>query len=147
MAFCFALSRFSPSLPSFLSPSLASGISDTAAALQKQGLPPEFTDERTDRTALRDGRSVRANHGKMSIRRDQSKHLFSQKEPPGLGLLRRFKTRPEKRRDRVGCFSPVALETIVLPSSFLPCIPSHNALKSKLPSDKADWSGVRKRRG
>lgn len=144
MAFCFARSRFSPSL---LSCFLASGITDTAAALQKHGLPPEFTDERTDPAAQRDGWSVRANHGKMSIRRDQSKHVFSEKEPPRPGLLRQFKTRPEKRRDRVGCFSPVALETIVLPSSFLPCIPSHNALKSKLPSDKADWSGVRKRRG
>lgn len=29
--------------------------------------------------------------------------------------------------------APVAVETIVLPSSFLPCIPSHNAMKSKLP--------------
>lgn len=39
------------------------------------------------------------------------------------------------------------METIVLPSSFLPCIPSHNAMKSKLPSDKAGRSGVWKRRG
>lgn len=37
------------------------------------------------------------------------------------------------------------METIVLPSFFLPCIPSHNALKSKLAFDKAleDCLGMR----
>lgn len=40
----------------------------------------------------------------------------------------------------------VAMETIVLPSSFLLCIPAHNAMKTKLPFNKADWSGVRKRK-
>lgn len=44
-------------------------------------------------------------------------------------------------------FCPVASVTIVLPSSFLACIPPHNALKSKLPFDKADWSCARTRRG
>lgn len=41
--------------------------------------------------------------------------------------------------------TPVVTETIVLPSFFLPCIPSHNALKSKLAFDKAleDCLGMR----
>lgn len=72
-------------------------------------------------------------------------------------LLQKQTAQPESvrchhlRQDRSsrlgGFFSLVAMETIVLPSSFLPCIPLHNAMKSKLPFDKADWSGVWKRRG
>lgn len=51
------------------------------------------------------------------------------------------------KQDWVGFFSLVAMETIVLPSSFLPCIPPHNAMKSKLPFDKSrlEWCMEKKR--
>lgn len=84
----------------------------------------------------------------MNYGRRQSKYL-SFKETPQPQSIHYDDLRQERSSSSKtgGFFSLVAMETIVLPSSFLPCIPPHNAMKSKLPFDKADWSGVWKRRG
>lgn len=69
-------------------------------------------------------------------------------KPDTVHPLWSFKTRHKQQQGTGGFFGLVAIETIVLPSSFLPRIPPHNAMKSKLPFfDKADWSGVWKRQG
>lgn len=65
-------------------------------------------------------------------------------ETDSSSAVRQFwwsKTRQKWQRDWVGFFGLVSIETIVLPSSFLPCIPTHNAMKSKLPlpQSRFEW--------
>lgn len=83
------------------------------------------------------------NYGHMSI----NVPFFKNRQPSHSPSVVIIEDKTEVAARLGGFFSLVAMETIVLPSSFLPCIPPHNAMKSKLPFDKADWSGVCKRRG
>lgn len=83
------------------------------------------------------------NYGHMSI----NVPFFKNRQPSHSPSVVIIEDKTEVAARLGGFFSLVAMETIVLPSSFLPCIPPHNAMKSKLPFDKADWSGVWKRRG
>lgn len=54
-------------------------------------------------------------------------------KPDTVHPLWSFKTRHKQQQGAGGFFGLVAIEPIVLPPSFLPRIPPHNAMKSKLP--------------
>ena len=129
----------------YLSLSLPSGpmlwFTDTAAALSEK-LICQSSLRRTKKKKT--VKQTQVNYRYMSIKISFFRNCQPQRES-----IRYDDLKQERSSGETGLlfFGLVAMETIVLPSSFLSCIPPHNVMKSKLPFNKADWSVVWKRRG